>query len=331
MSNQFMKGTLGNDGPYATALALTGFSGRVFVCDWKNGSDGNDGSFAHPFQSLAMAFTACLDGNNDVIVIISDGATDSSQRISSTILWNKKATHLIGVCSGDGISNRARIAPAFASGSSGPSVAAFTPMINVSVDGCYFENIEFFHGFTTGEVAQICLQCSGGRNVFRNIHFAGMGDTTSAGDTGSRAVVVTGTGENLFDRCTFGVNTISRGVANATVELAGGTPRNVFRDCIFELLASASSPLHLLAAAASAIDRETLFFNCAFLNSIQSTATTLTGAIKLAASAGGAIVLDPNSFLFGATSWGADATSKGQIYVTGSAASSSQHIGINPA
>lgn len=306
-----------------SSAGLAATSGNVFFCDAVNGQDTNTGtapqnvsSGVGPVQSLKQGYSLLSSGHNDVLVLIGNGTTSASQRLTATFTWSKNAAHLIGVCSGSQFSQRSRIAPVV-------GTTAFTPLLTISGNGCLFANVEFFDGFTTGTTAQINLNITGGRNVFRNCQISGMGDTTSAGDAGSRSAVITA-GENLFSHCVMGLDTITRTALNATVELQNAAARNVFEDCIFPCLAStAAAGLAVLVAAASAIDRMTIFKRCLFYNaSTFSGGAAGTGVMKLVASAGGAILLQ-DCTEYGYTDWGYDAASKAEILVSGPVPTSS--------
>lgn len=291
----------------AIGSAGLGFAnGNIIMLDPFNGADSNDGITA-PVATLQRAYNIGREGMNDVIALISNGLTTSSARVGGTFTWAKDALHMVGVCSASRFSPRARVA-------TNATDTAFTPFFVVSGAGCYFQNIEWFHGYNTGTTAQICMKITGERNTFVNCQISGMGDTTSAGDTGSRSLLIVGAGENFFSHCVIGLDTISRGVLNASVEFQTGCARTVFEDCLFPVLAStAAAGLIVLTAAASAIDRATYFRRCTISNaSTFSGGAAGTGAIKLAASAGGIIVLQGTQE-YGFTDWGYDATSKAQI------------------
>jgi hypothetical protein len=289
------------------------FTGNYFYVNPLIGADGNEGSPQQPLASLSGALARCVDGHNDVVLIIGNGQASGTCRLTSKLVWNKNATHLVGITAPTQISQRARIAPT-------TTGAAFADFVQVTAAGCMFSNFSLFNGFATGGAAQRCWIDEGQRNYYGNVDFGGMGDAASAADVGSRSLVIgkagTGNGEHLFERCNIGLDTISRGVANASLEFLGGTPRNIFRECTFPMLASADAPFFWLTAAAAAIDRFAYFQRCFFMNAVGSTATQLTGAAKMAASAGGDVVLD-NCTLLGATKWGVDATSLAQIFLNG--------------
>ena len=196
-----------------------------------------------------------------------------------------------------------------------------------------FANISLFHGFSTGGVNQICWTDTGGRNAYWNMDFGGMGDAASAADAGSRSFLLgaAGVGEIGFQHCNFGLDTVTRGAANASVEFAGGTPRNVFEDCTFIMDASAATPLHLLGTGAACIDRFQAFRRCAFLNAIKSGATTISEVLSLTnAAPGGLVTFDSGCFAVGATKWG-DTNGLANSYVmAGSPTAATSGLAVNP-
>lgn len=308
----------------AQAIAQAGFAttGKIFYCDPANGNDNWSGTVPTisansngqgPVASLAAGYGLLTAGENDVLVLIGNGTTTATARMSitTTFTWAKSAAHLIGICSGSRFSQRSRIAPL----TTGTGFAG--PQLTVSGNGCYFANIEIFQGYATGVANQINVKVTGTRNVFNNCQISGMGDTTSAASAGSRSLLLTA-GENYFNKCVIGLDTISRGALNASIEIQNGAPRNVFEDCIFPCLAStAAAGLALLVASAAGIDRMTIFRRCTFYNAAAfSGGAAGTGVMKLVASAGGAILLDPDCVEYGYTDWGYDAASKLQILVS---------------
>jgi hypothetical protein len=299
----------------AGLLALTGqFSGQSFFVDPANGSDLNPGTSASKaVDTLAAALALCVAGRGDIVYLISDGSTTGTARLTANLDWNKNNTHLVGVSSGVNISNRSRIAPETAG-------LTFANFFTVSASGCLFQNLQWFHGFALGAASAICLTVTGGRNAFVNCHIAGMGSTDGADaqDAGSRNLKISGPGENQFVNCTIGLDTIARTVANASVEFAGGAPRNVFKNCRFLFFATGAGVLGVKVALAGGSDRWQEFDNCAFINAIKSGAgLAMTGVTILAANIGGLIYFR-NCDNVGCGPWGSsDATTKAQIYVSG--------------
>lgn len=318
------------------------FTGKWIFVDPANGSDGYAGTAEKPYATIYQAYAKGRDGKNDVIVLVGDGTTAGTARMSvalaqtidstattGTVTWAKDALHLIGMTAPTGVSNRARFAPptgtytAATFGNSGN-------MFNVTATGCYFANFSLFNGFSTGATAQIAWKEAGGRNYYQNIHFGGMGDQESADDAGSRTIKITGEGENTFVACTVGLDTVTRGAANASVEFASGTTRNKFIECDFPFQTDAATPLGIIVSAAAGSDRWEKFERCSFINNIKSTSTTMSALSTLAASIGG-LHLYKDCTMVGITEWGTDATSRGQIYVDGAAPTAgTSGIAVNP-
>jgi hypothetical protein len=172
-----------------------------------------------------------------------------------------------------------------------------------------FINIEFWSGFITGQAAQIDLLVTGAHNYFKNCQIAGISDAASAADAGSRSLKIGAAGtaadENYFEDCVIGEDTNSRGaVANASLELAGGSARNVFRRCVFPFYTSASNPLGILGTGAACCDRFTQFDQCQFLNALSSGSTQMTVLSSFTnASPGGGLIFR-NCSMIGITKFG---------------------------
>ena len=316
------------------------FTGNYYFVDPVNGADGNDGTPELPLKTLYGALAKCTAGNNDVVVLVGDGTSAGSARLSTalrqsidstatsgTLNWNKDATHLIGVAAPTMIAQRARIAPP--TGTYAQSTFNSLAFINVTASGCYFANLSVFCGFSTGANGMIAWTDSGSRNSYSNVNIYGMADSTSAAGANSRTLKLDGGGEHTFINCVFGGDTVARSAANATVELAGGTARNIFQNCLFPFQASAATPIGLKVAQAG-MDRFAFFKNCAFINNVGSTSTSLTAFATLAAASGGQVVVQ-NTMMVGIGEFGSDASSLSQIYVDMPAPSASAGgIGVNP-
>lgn len=315
--------------------SVLGFqTGDWYFVDPVNGSDGNPGNAPNrAFQTLYKLHSAMTSGNNDVGILIGNGAASGSARLSKasaqtidssvtagTLVWSKSACHLIGTGAPTRVAQRARIAPP--SGTYTQATFGSGNFVTVSGSGCIFANISLFNGFSTGGTNQICWTDTGSRNFYWNMNFFGMADAASAQDTGSRSLKIGsgGSGEHTFVDCVIGGDTVTRTVANASLEFAGGTPRNTFIRCTFPMMTSSATTLFGLTAGAAAIDRWQLFQDCNFINNVKSTSTALTGAFTLAASSGGLLLMQRCTLVGdGSANWGTDATSLAQMFVDGGA------------
>ena len=309
------------------------FTGKFFWVDPVNGNDGYDGSSpTRALQSLYRAQALMTEGANDCALLMSNGLATGSSRLSlaaaqsvtpaatvGTLVWAKDACHLIGI----GVpsnNSRARIAPP--TGVYTQATFASGNFVSVTAQGCYFANLSVFHGFSTGGTNQICWTDSGGRNSYNNCQFQGLNDAASAADAGSRSLKISGNvGENTFNNCIIGDDTTARSVANASLELSGATPRNLFRDCLFPFFASNAGVLGILGTGAACMDRYCTFERCDFINAISSTSTQMTVLASMTNAAPGGMLLFKDCLSIGSTKLG-NANALANSYLTMSAPSS---------
>lgn len=260
------------------------------------GLDTNVGSAVSPFKTLARAELAAVANNNDVVYY------SGTVHLTAALNWAKNGVSLVGL-SAPSDNDRARI--------SQTGSAVFSPLVNVTAQGCSFVNTATFHGFDDAS-AQICWQDLGGRNFYSNVQFLGMGNATAAAQAGGRSLVVGGSGENLFIGCTVGLDTVVRATnPNASLELIAGTPRNIFRQTVFQSLCSLATDVHIKVGAGG-IDRYALLDGCSFINAVESGAVALNAAIAADNAAGGAVCLQ-NPFSLGATAM----ATAGPVYIVG--------------
>lgn len=325
--SQFGVFTQGTAAQIQAVLQAQGFgtTGKVFYCNPATGNDVNPGTLALPVQTLGAGYALLSSGNNDVLVLIGNGTSTGSARLSKGFTWAKNAAHLVGICAPSMISQRARIAPF-----TGAAQAAFANFFTVSGNGCLFSNVSWFHGFTAGIAAAICMTVSGTRNAFINCDFEGMGDATSAADAGSRNIKITND-ENYFGHCNIGLDTISRTNANASVEFSGGKARNIFENCTFVFWSGDGATLGILGTGAACIDRFQLFKGCTFINSIKSGgAVAMTVLASLTNAAPGGLLAYDQCLLVGITKFG-DTNALANSYSYGAANSTANSQTANPA
>jgi len=327
--------------PVLGSISGVPFTGNYYFVDPASGADGNEGSAESPLATLYEAHRRCTDGNNDVVILVGNGQSSGTARLSlanaqaidstattGTLTWSKNATHLVGVCAPTQVGQRARIAPP--TGTYTASTFGANVFVNVTGAGCLFSNLDIYCGFSTGSTTMVAWQDSGGRNAYQNVNIQGLADAASAGASGARVLKITGSGENTFYNCVIGVDTVTRSAANASIEFASGTARNIFLGCTFPFQTSASTPLGIITSAAAALDRWQKFEGCSFINNVQSTSTTMSGLATLAASSGG-LLLMKDCTLVGITEFGTDATSRGQIYIDGGTVTAgTAGIAVNP-
>lgn len=267
------------------------------------GSDGNEGTADSPLQTITQAYALCNEGNNDVVVLQSAPTTASPTagtfRLSSTLTWAKSATHMIGSTAPTMIGQRARISTATG------ATTNITPLISVTAQGCMFANFSVFQGVGQASTAECLMNVTGQRNYFGNVALQGMGSTAGAGQSGSYVVYLNGGSENTFDNCQIGVDTIARTTSNASIKLRSGATRNIFKNCIFPMLATNAGALFVDANAAASVDRFVWFKNCLFTNAIDSDSSVATTAVIASNAAQGGVAIFDGCTVVGSSNYSA--------------------------
>lgn len=298
----FVDQGFGNRGTNVTQS--TRWSANAYVKPY-SGLDGNRGDNpARARKSIASALTLVQPNTNSRIIFMAEydpGVTPSltTDYYAKTLAYNVDNTHLIGVNSGGMYSKGSRIAI-----KSGVTVGTpLSPLVTMSANSCYWENINVFSGLngTTNNVGAIDI--TGSNNWFHRCSFQGIGNSANAGQSGGYSVKLTGS-ENLFTDCVIGLDTIARTSTQSELILAynsttsAACTRNVFRNCIFKTYTTAGNNF-FLSAASGALDRDNLFQNCLFLNFPTGVCggATLTQAFSMNATPGGMIHLSDCTFV----------------------------------
>ena len=325
---------------------LMGLNSKVFFVDPVNGADGNSGtSLGDAFATLYRAHYMMTAGRNDVCFLVGDGATTGTARLSlanalaaqgpsetaattGVLTWSKAACHLIGIGAPTQVNQRARISSA-----SGDTYAGFGSTANfmrITAAGCYFANFALTQGIAIGLDGNITLGITGDQNCFNNVHVGFPSGTSSIAGASTRALVMTGAGENTFLNCTFGMDTVTRSAANSTLEFATGSPRNVFRNCIFSCHSSDAGAFHVLVTG-TGLDRYVLFDNCTFFDNEYAGATALTAAVSATTnSAGGGIVMQHCSLVSASTAEWGDTNAKLALRVDGVGGAATAGVMLRP-
>ena len=261
------------------------FAGNKWFVRPSTGSDGNDGkTYERALATVDKALTLATANQHDVIYLIGEGnsANASSSRVSSTMTWSKDLVHLVGVASPVMVSQRARIAVA-------SGAAAMSPMVDVTANGCIFQNIQFFHG-QADAAALINVRVTGQRNYFENVHFAGIGDATQSA-AGAADLAIIGGAENVFRNCVIGLDTVNHDADPTNLLFDTAATRNWFEDCLFQAYITAAGFASVTVADGTAIDRWQVFKNCLFQTDSVNKGTTQTQVFSIPAIVQGKIIL----------------------------------------
>jgi hypothetical protein len=260
--------------PEIQRVGLTGIpfgpSSNVYFVDPANGSDSNDGLRPEkPLLTLLAAYNLCTTNQHDTVVLIGSGTANT---LSAALDWSKSHTHLVGLVAPTNVAQRARITQL-------STLTGASPLFTVSGSGCIFKDFYIFQGVADA-TSLINVSVTGGRNYFENVHFAGGGHATQAIDGGA-SLKLDGAEENLFYRCTIGVDTIDAATGMVGILLDTDAHRNEFKECRVRMRAGNAGAAFVEVADATGIDRDTLFDNCIFINN--STATDMTSAFVIPA------------------------------------------------
>lgn len=263
-------------------------TGNFFFVDYLNGNDGATGQANDPLKTIAQAYAYMTDGNNDVCVIVGDGGTAATQRLSESLTWAKDACHLIGMTAPVPFFQRARISTL------STQTTNINPLMTISASGCIFANFSFFQGVGQSATDEKLIDITGSRNYFGNVHFGGMGAAAGAARAGSYIMYLNGGSENLFDHCGIGMRSVARSAANASVKIANGAQDNEFRNSRFIMYPTANSPLFLDASGSNALNGSFMVFTeCSFqyLDNVSS-ATQPAVVATVASDVNGVVLFD---------------------------------------
>jgi len=267
--------------------------GNIFYVDPGVSSSGGGKTADDAYKTVTEAYNAMSADNDDVIILAPTSSTGRTSE-TATLTWAKRRTHIIGNGPARNGWNRAGIS--FSS-------AVTTPSMTISANNCSFTNIMIYNS----NDVNVLVNHTGDYNTFNNVHFAGIANATTGDDTAGRCLVLTGSDDNQFNGCTFGIDTVASSAANAQIELASGSARNRFNNCLITHWSDNAGSFFVIADSTNDIDRYVIFDHCFFHNPTHAGATNNTVGMNLGADIGGAVYLW-DSWITGATDWADDFT-----------------------
>lgn len=283
--------------------------GNIYYVDANSGSDtANSGTdWDDAFATLSKAEDTATSNNYDVIIVAPNGTSGTAE--TSAITWDKNHITVIGASAPTMISQRSRVV--FTSDS-------LDPCLTISGAGNRFINLQIA---TYQDSNDVLVSISGSRNYFDTVHFAGMGTATAGDDATGRIVAFEGGSENTFANCVFGLDTVLRSAANATLEFDGGAARNIFNGCLFNAAIDAATPVHVLQADASGSDRFQWFNRCGFIAFSTNEGTAQSAVFSIPASPQTNRYILQDCWEIGATTY--DANTRGDVFANMPAAAAS--------
>lgn len=250
-----------------------GPNSNVYYVDPANGDDDNSGtSPKKPLATLTAAEGKCTANQHDVVALI---AGASGITLTEKLTWDKNYTHLVGLCAPSFAGQRSRI---FADADNDD----VSPLIDITASGCVFRDLYIFNGVDDAGCL-LNVQVTGGRNYFRNVHFAGGGHASNAIDGGA-SLAAYGAEECTFEDCTFGVDTIDAATGMMAVRVDSDAKRLLFRGCRFTMKAGHTGAGFVEVVDSAGFDRYMIFQDCLFIN--DSATQTMAGAFIIPADMG---------------------------------------------
>lgn len=273
----------------AGALGLPSV-GEIFYVDPNKSSSGGGKTVDDAYKTIAEAYAAASADNDDVIIIVGTNATGRTAE-TDNITWAKRRLHMMG----NGAPRR--INPRNGLGTASTLTGETTTAIfTVTANNCIFANMSF----ATFNDNNILVEVQSDYNTFINVHFQGIGHADAGDDTSARSLYLNASEENEFINCTIGLDTVTRSVANASLELSGSCARNKFINCDFPVFADNAGVLWVKADTGNCNERFLTFENCLFTNATHGSSTVMTAGFDLSATGNGQIYM-LNSWWFGAT------------------------------
>lgn len=278
-----------------------------------SGSDSNKGTRPQqPLKTLSKAQTLATADNNEAVFLVSESnsASSTTDYQSAALDWAKDGVDLIGVCAGNHLQQRARIAQL-------STATGVSNLFTVSADNCFIANISIFHGVDDATSLGAVL-VSGQRNKFYNVSMSGIGHATQDA-ANNYSLKVTGS-ENLFEECYIGLSTIARATATYEMAFDSGATRNTFRKCMIDSYGNAAFA-HVYVPS-NGIDRWNMFDDCVFMNMPTGDASGTTMDEVFDVTGGGSpdgIIVCHNCSFFGVTDVEKDTVS-GKVMVSMAAA-----------
>lgn len=288
------------------------------------GSDGNNGrSKDKPLATFGKAYDLCTTNRGDGIIIYSssESAAKTSTYLSAVIDWTKNDITVVGVNSGNVISNRSRITNL-------STATSLAYLMDVQGSNNSFYNIQIAN-YGSNVAAVGGVKVTGSRNAFFNCHLVGAGHATPQVVATANSLMISGN-ENLIAGCTIGINTLAGTLANINgVILLDGTgsdgQNNSFVDCLVLQAAGAASTTSGMVkwgGAGDAITRPVLFKNCVFAayatGAVAGATNTVLQDCFVGTAPNNGIAMVANCYMFGITNWDS-ATGNDRVWVTGPA------------
>lgn len=246
----------------------------------------------------ATMYDKMTTGRNDTLVVL-----PGSYTYTAVELYNKSYTHILGASAPNIVNSRCRFT----------ATAAGTPLVTFSGSGSIFKNLMWSQDGTHATNYAVNGYITGARNYFENCTWRNLGALAYVDASMRNLKFGAGDGENWFNRCTIGADTVDGGTAaNYAIEFVTDAEqgRNTFEAC--NILGNGSASFCFILAGSRSLTAWNKFDRCLFYNPTLGAYDSLTQAFNIHASANGEIML-MDSLVHGATAL--ETTDSGFLFV----------------
>ena len=247
--------------------------------------DGNSGlSPERARVTISSVQSSMVANQNDTVILIGNSSAAATNVVSESaaVAWSKNLTHIIGT-GFTRVAHRSSIRA---------SATSMVETLTLSADGVVLANFHITNQ-SSGAVANQCINYTGQRGSFYNLHIAAGFNQTGADRADMSDLLMNGSGEDYFESCTIGLDTVDRAGTGANVRFTGdkNTARVEFHKCRFTSQTDNSTFTPFVIPAAS-IDRYLILDNCMIINGATlSGGTQLAEALDVSSTAGGIVLL----------------------------------------
>ena len=172
-------------------------------------TDGNNGLSPGKARVTISSVQASMTANqNDVVLMIGNSSASATNVVSesSAVAWSKNLTHILGTAMnkvGQRVSIRA-------------SSTSMVETLTLSASGSVFANFGITNQ-SSAAAANQCINHTGQRCSFYNVNILGGFNQTRADRADLSDVLMNGDGEDFWEYCTIGLDTVSRAGTGANV------------------------------------------------------------------------------------------------------------------
>jgi hypothetical protein len=237
------------------------------------------------FVDLPTAYASLNADANEALVTM-----PGSYTLTQAFEWGKDYTHFLGNVTPISLGQRARF---------GSTVAALSPLITFSADGSVMKNVMWSQDGSNATTCAINMLMTGDRNHLKGVTLRNLGAAAVAGTATRNLKITSANGENLYEECTIGVDSVDYTTGTVvTIEYAGSnTARDHYYRCNI-LSGGGASGLFVLVGA-SAITSFTKFEDCTFYNNDLGVGDPMTQGFDLTAGGNGHILFAGKTRVYG--------------------------------